>query len=318
MWTTDSLLSGYQAHSWPVSGAVLADGEPDTSLTATLVRRNEPRHHRAVLYLHGWNDYFFQAHLADFWHKQGFDFYAVDLRRYGRNLQAGLFAGYITDLGDYASELDEAFRLIGADGHDLITLMGHSTGGLIASLWAASTEQEVNGLVLNSPWLAMNSSEMLRRAVRPLLSGMAAVTPTTALQNHETGLYARSISRLQNGEWDVDPNYKSNRGFVVRAGWVNAIVAGQAQVAEGLHIGCPVLSMTSARSDFSFTSWDEAIKTVDVVLDADKLAAVSWRLGPTVTLVRIAGGMHDLTLSPHPVRDEVFAEISRWLKVYVR
>ena len=81
MWFDDRLLPGYQARSWPVEDAELADGEPDEQLTATLVRRNAPQHQRAVLYVHGWSDYFFQTHLADFWNEQGFDFYALDLRR---------------------------------------------------------------------------------------------------------------------------------------------------------------------------------------------------------------------------------------------
>lgn len=316
-WGEDRLLPGYQSRSWPVEGAAFAEGEPDAPLTATLVRRNEPRHHRAVLYVHGWNDYFFQTHLADFWNKQGFDFYAVDLRRYGRNLRPGLFAGYITDLADYAAELDAAYLLIGEEGHDLITVMAHSTGGLIAALWASQTTQQVNGLVLNSPWLDMSAPDALTRAVTPLVSGVATLKPTTALQSSDTGFYFRSVSDTLDGEWPVNPDYKSNKGFVTRFGWARAILAGQAKVASGLGIEVPVLAMMSARSG-TFSKWDEAIKTVDTVLDVDKLAGISWRLGRHVTIVRIENGMHDLVLSPHPVRDEVFAEISRWLKVYVR
>ena len=105
---------------------------------------------------------------------------------------------------------------------------------------------------------------------------------------------------------------------MVRFGWARAILVGQAKVASGLEIGTPVLSMMSARSDLMITEWDETVKTVDMVLDVDHLAATSWRLGDLVTVARIPDGMHDLILSPRPVRDHVFAEISRWLKVYVR
>ena len=51
-----------------------------------------------MLYLHGWNDYFFQTHLADAFAALGFDFYALDLRRYGRSLRNGHLRGFITDL----------------------------------------------------------------------------------------------------------------------------------------------------------------------------------------------------------------------------
>lgn len=318
MWTQDRVLPGYQACSWQLEDAILADGEPDRPLTATLVRRQEPHHHRAVLYVHGWNDYFFQTHLADYWDRRGFDFYAVDLRRYGRNLRPGMFAGYITNLADYSAELDESYRLIAEDGHDLITLTGHSTGGLITALWAAQSDRHVNGLVLNSPWLDMSGSRLGLRAMRPLLEGAAALRPTSGISTSESELYAQSISSSMNGEWDYNLDFKSNKGFVPRLGWAKAIVAGQHQVAAGLDIGCPVLMMTSARSNLSAAVWDDSLKSVDLVLDVEKLGALAWKLGPVVTLVRIEGGMHDLILSPHPVRDEVFAEMTRWLKVYVR
>lgn len=316
MWSDDRLLAGYQVHTWPVADARLADGEPDEALTATLVRRNAPRHRRALLYVHGWNDYFYQTHLADFWDAQGFDFYALDLRRYGRNLRPGLFAGYITDLGDYQVELGDAYRIVREEGHELISVMGHSTGGLVAALWAADFAEPINGLLLNSPWLDMNAPVITWAT--PLVSGVAAMKPTTPLQTSETGMYMRSISDQYNGEWPVDLNYKSNRGFVVRFGWTRAILAGQARVANGLGLPMPVLSMMSARSDFSHTKWDDQIKTVDVVLDVDRLAAVSWRLGDHVTIIRIKRGMHDLVLSPRPVRDEVFTELGRWAATYIR
>jgi hypothetical protein len=36
-----------------------------------------------------------------------------------------------------------------------------------------------------------------------------------------------------------------------------------------------------------------------------------------LTLVRVAGGKHDLTLSREPARTAFFAEAERWLHAYV-
>ena len=63
----------------------------DGEVTATLVR-NEPlvsRAKGAVLYLHGFIDYFFQSHLADAFNGAGYNFYALDLRKHGRSLGRG-------------------------------------------------------------------------------------------------------------------------------------------------------------------------------------------------------------------------------------
>ena len=105
-----------------------------------------------MLYVHGWNDYFFQTHLADHLSDLGFDFYALDLRRYGRSLRVGHLRGFITDLDDYGVELAPRPDLI-AEDHDQLILMGHSTGGLITALWAGMHSDRIDGLILNSPWL---------------------------------------------------------------------------------------------------------------------------------------------------------------------
>ena len=92
-----------------IEGVALLAEEGEGRLVGTLVRRNyPPRHDRAVLYLHGWNDYFFQSHLADEWDALGYDFYALDLRRYGRSMHDNELPGYIDDLDDYDLELDAA------------------------------------------------------------------------------------------------------------------------------------------------------------------------------------------------------------------
>ena len=57
-------------------------------VVATLVsRRADTPTRKAVLHVHGFADYFFQADYAAWWTARGYDFYAVDLRKYGRSLR---------------------------------------------------------------------------------------------------------------------------------------------------------------------------------------------------------------------------------------
>ena len=107
----------------------------------------------------------FQTHLADHLTDLGFDFYAIDLRRYGRSLRRGHLHGFITDLDDYGAELAAATEVI-AEGHDQLVLMGHSTGGLITSLWAGKNPGRIDGLILNAPWLDFQGLAMIRTLVR--------------------------------------------------------------------------------------------------------------------------------------------------------
>ena len=56
------------------------------SAVATLVRRlSDTGNGRSVLYIHGFNDYFFQREMACRLNERSFHFYALDLRKYGRS-----------------------------------------------------------------------------------------------------------------------------------------------------------------------------------------------------------------------------------------
>ncbi|WP_420174313.1 alpha/beta hydrolase [Luteococcus sp. OSA5] len=315
-WGADSLLPGYQQLTLPLPLAVPAQGEPEAAevLVGTLVRRNKPTRRKALLYVHGWNDYFFQTHLADEVSQMGFDFYAVDLRRYGRSLREGQLPGFITDLDEYHQELDVALEVLRAS-HDSITVMGHSTGGLVAALWADARRGEIDALVLNSPWLDLQGSPLLRAVTAPVLQRLSSSYPTTVIPIPNNGFYARTIDAALGGEWEMVQELKGVNDFQVRVGWLAAILEGHDRVAEGLGIDVPVLVLTSARSDFRRT-WDEALKKADAVLDVEKIAARSMKLGDHVTLVRIADGLHDLALSAAAVRKIYFDEVARWLAAY--
>lgn len=314
-WRPDQLLDGYESFSWTLDDVVPAEGEPPDLLTATLVRRISAPRRAAVLYVHGWSDYFFQTHVADFFDSLGYDFYALELRRYGRNLRAGLLAGYITDLDDYALELDEAIRLIRAE-HDIVVLMGHSTGGLITSLWASRHQDAIDGLILNAPWLDMAGSPALWHLTQSLLTPLSAMSPTRSVSVPDLGFSRRALHKDADGEWDFDLTLKANFGFVMRFAWVQAILRGHNRVDAGLGIDLPVLCLSSAKSKLP-KGWDETLLGVDFVLDVTKIAAAVHKLGRHVTLVQFEGALHDVTLSAKPVRERVFAELGRWLGAYL-
>lgn len=318
-WSSDRILPGYQYATLDLAEPAPAAGEPeDTLITAGLVRRNTPTHQRAVLYLHGWSDYFFQTWLADYFDAQGYDFYALELRRYGRNLAEGQLGGFTTDLADYYQELDAAFDVLGLD-HDSVTLMGHSTGGLVATLWAHDRPGRAHGLILNSPWLDFQGSPLIRSGVALLAKnvGKDAHRAARTIPQRDSDIYLRSIHDSLDGEWNFDLGLKRHPSFMLRAGWLTAIATGHERVRAGLAIDTPVLTMISRRSDFKRT-WHPGQMTADTVLDVDKVARRGHQLGPHVTIVRINDGLHDLVLSRADVRDVVWDTMTRWMAAWLR
>jgi len=319
-WRDDELLPGYQSREMTLVGVRRHPEEidpelGDDELVSTLVRRNKRHHPRAVLYIHGWNDYFFQTHVADWWDRLGYDFYALDLRRYGRSLRAGMMGGYIEDLSEYDLEIDAAVDRVSRH-HEGTVLYAHSTGGLIAALWADRHPGALAGLVLNSPWIDLQGSVIIRALMPRIVRSVATRAATFALPLPDNGFYARTLDALRDGEWEYEAELKRNPSQPVRSGWLTAVTAGHDRVSAGLDIDCPILMVTSTRSDFR-RRWSDQLLEVDSVLDVSRLAAKAHRLGRHVTLVRLEGAIHDIVLSTRAVRERFADELRRWESAYL-
>ena len=315
-WVEDVLGPDYESLTLP-----LADDD-EGPVVATLVRHRPVRQEtirpaRAVLYLHGWNDYFFQTGLAEYWHEQGAAFYALDLRKYGRSLLPHQTPNYIDDLATYDEEIDAAVTQVHRDlgRRARIMVMGHSTGGLVTVLWAHRHPGVASALVLNSPWLELTGSSFMRTVSAPVVAQLARLQPKSPMLIPDPGFYARTILQSHGGEWEYDERWRPTPMFPVRAGWLQAILAGHAHVARGLDLPVPVLMTASARSVIQ-ARWRDTMREADSVLDVDLLARRAVLLGPVVTVVRIPGGLHDLSLSPAPVRAHFYREITRWTAAY--
>jgi len=267
-----------------------------------------------VLYVHGWSDYFFQRQLAEFWHRAGARFYALDLRKYGRSLLTGQSPGFITDLATYDEDIAAARAAMGGRKRQLI-LMGHSTGGLTLSLWADRNPGVASALVLNSPWLEFQARGA-RNALAPLVSLRARVDPRGRMPQPDLGFYARSVSSSLDGAWDYNLSWRPERGFPVHPAWLAAVLAGHARVAAGLSIDVPVLTMLSAKSTI-LPYWKPEMMHSDIVLKVDDIARAALNLGPTVTVARIDGALHDIFLSRPAVRADAYTQLTHWLRGYV-
>ncbi|KZM37232.1 phospholipase YtpA [Oerskovia enterophila] len=296
--------------------------DDEGEVVATLVRYDPPteeavRPARAVLYVHGWSDYFFQTELAEYWHGQGAAFYAVDLRKYGRSLRPHQTPGYMEHLSEYDEDLETALATIHAElgAHAAVMLLGHSTGGLTGVLWANRNPGRLRGLVLNSPWLELQGSSTVRTVSAPAIRQLARFQPKAPLPNIDAGYYARTLRDLESGGWEFNPEWRPVPSFPVRAGWLRGIIEGHATVAAGLAVSCPIIVLTSDRTIIS-PRWSEDMRQADIVLDVELLARRAPHLGPVVTIARIAGGIHDLTLSGPAPRAHFYREITRWLAGY--
>ncbi|SFR77084.1 alpha/beta hydrolase [Microbacterium azadirachtae] len=270
-----------------------------------------------VLYVHGWSDYFFQKRLARFWTGRGARFFALDLRKYGRSLRPGQTPGYISDLAEYDEDIAAALAAMtdaqGAAPRRLV-LLGHSTGGLTLSLWAARNPGVASAVILNSPWLEFQLPRFTRETIAPLVGLQAKRRPLDRAPQVDLGFYTRAQNEVADPEdpMDVDLAWRPAQTMAVHAGWLNAILAGHASIAAGIDIGAPVCVLLSAHSAYP-TAWSEDLTRADSVLVVDDIARAALKIGHSITIEWIEGALHDVFLSRHEAREEAYARLGHWV-----
>ena len=320
-WTADFLGPEYQQREIPLG----EDPDGEGTISATLIR-----HHgtvdpatatQAVIYVHGYTDYFYNTEFAEFFVNRGIAFYALDLRKCGRSRQPGQSAHYVSDLALYDAEIEDAVRIVNEEVPNAkVAFAAHSTGGLVVPLWLDRLNQRpqgvdafsINGLILNSPWFDLQGSAIVREVATPVARVLSLAVPTRILPLGDTSAYGRSIHASESGHWEFDDDLKPVKGFPIRVGWFNAIRRGHAALHRGLEIGVPSLVMRSSRS---FKSHEIVPKSMisDTVLDVRQIARWAGCLGNAVTSLPIRDAMHDIFLSRDDVREDAYAVMGDWI-----
>lgn len=317
-YSPDILGDDYVAHTFELGPD--PDDEPGGDVVATLVKHIsgpvDPE--RAVLWVHGFSDYFFQTEVAEFFAARGYAFYALDLRKCGRSLREGQSAHYATDFEVYDTELDLAVDAIEQEHPGIgIVVAAHSTGGLITPLWLnrrrlAGRTAPITGLVLDSPWLDLQGSVMLREVATPVIKLIGKAAGTRVVPVEAVGVYGQSVHVSEHGEFDFDVRIKPIEGFPVRFGWLRAVRVAHSLLHRGLDVGVPSLVLRSTKS-FAPSQWSPEAGRADIVLDTRQIAKWSGALGNRLTVVPVPDAKHDVFLSEQTPRDQSFAELGAWL-----
>ena len=278
------------------------------------IRAKIARDRAFVLYLHGWSDYFFHDHVASAFNAAGFDFCAVDLRKYGRSLREHHTATAIDTLEDYCVEIGAAIAAMSeeCEGPRVPLVYAHSTGGLTAALWAADHPGECSGLIFNSPWLDMHGGPVVRSLAAPIVDAVVKRDALRRILPSGHDFYARAHRSDRGGEWDWHDPYKPAHGFPFPASTLAAVIAAQARVATNVSIRESVLVATSHRSSFRLR-WADSLVHADTVIDVRSTRRRAHHLGPRVRRVTIPGAAHDIALSTVGPRHHFLREVADWL-----
>lgn len=311
-WHAD-ILAGYEAR-------YVNHGEAfDGPCRSTIVRLINPRPTgRAYLYVHGFNDYFFQSEMGRIFVDSGYDFYAVDLRRYGRSREPWQYPFNVRDMREYFADIDSALAQIRRDGNTDITLSGHSTGGLTVLYFAAEKGKEcgVDRVVTDSPFLEWNYNAFMRDIGAPTVGFLGKIFKNSKITQAHCDGYAYSLLKQYHGQWEYNTDWKMTYSPPVTFSWVGAINSAQSRLMKKRgDISVPILVMHSSRK-IEGCGWTPEFQTGDAVLGPAMIRERGLRLGHERMVCTIDSGIHDLTLSEPGPRAAAYDTIFRFLRTF--
>lgn len=273
----------------------------------------------SILYIHGFQDYFFQFNLADSFDQNGYNFYALELRKCGHSLLPHQHSNFCKDISEYFEEIDNVIELILNFSDAKIVFLGHSLGGLIgcAYLNCGRKKESISTLILNSPFLEFNKPLLLKVTIPFLSRILSYFKPFSLTYGLSPSLNAKSIHKDYFGEWDFDTSFIPLDGYPVYWAWLNAVSKCFYFLRNHSKISIPILVLHSSRS-VRLKAYNPNFSEVDTVLNVKDIIRFSHLLGKDLTLFSVRNAMHDILLSKYEVRNYAFNKIIEWLNIKLK
>ncbi|MGS0707839.1 alpha/beta hydrolase [Acinetobacter sp. ANC 3781] len=309
LYQVDILGSGYE------QATLNFPEDYEGQVIATLVRKKAAQKtNKAVLYIHGFIDYFFQTEMAEQFNQHGFNFYALDLRKYGRSHLPHQKYYNVREIAEYDAEISQALDIIGAEDHEAILLCGHSTGGLTTTLYAAHHPDHplIKALWVNSPFYDFNMNPIKKKLGLPNISRVGKICPDLEFPSQLNKWYVTSLHKSLKGEWDFNLEWKKATYPLVRLSFIRAIFEAQKEIHRGVTLKVPALVMHSDQTK-NPKKWHKYAQSSDLILDVKHIDKYAKKINGDVTICEIKNGLHDLVLSEKSVRENVYQQLFEWL-----
>lgn len=269
---------------------------------------------KPVLYIHGFIDYFFHPHVADFFIENNYSFYALELRKYGHSILPHQHKNYCKNIEEYFEELDIVIEKLYKNHQQKIILLGHSTGGLITTLYTqiGKNKHLIGKMILNSPFYDFNFPKPVKYLSIKFSSFISHFGDYGNLKKAISPLYCKSLHKDYGGEWDFNLTFKPIHGFPAYFTWFNAIHMAHLKIKQQ-QINIPTLILHSSKS-IRPLKYSKEIEICDIVLNIEDIKRVGNEIGTDKTIVAIKDAKHDIFLSKKEVRQQAFNEVKKWLK----
>ncbi len=266
---------------------------------------------KAVLSIHGFASFFTNEEMAKRYLEKGYNFYALDLRNYGRSITDEEKRFYIEDMRTYFEEIDLALEYV-AERNEKIVLSGFSMGGLISSIYLKEgfNSHLVEKLFLHSPLFRFRTNLISKIPFGSFLMNVGKRFSHWKI-NINVDRYRSFLERF-----DSKGRYKQfflkNKRIPIHLNWFKTMSNNIEKLENGLDLKIPILVMSSTKT-YNFEE-GVTISESDLVLDVNDIKERAPLLGDNVLMEQIEGGAHDLFLSGEEAKESAYKILFDWLE----
>jgi len=253
---------------------------------------NEPR--AVLLVVHGFAEHSGRyINVVNHFVPKGYAVYIFDQRGHGRS--QGL-RGYVENFSYFVNDLETFLGVIRNKHHSAkIFIVGHSMGGTIATAYAVSHQDQVDGLLLSGTALKVGAG---------VPSGLIIIARLLSLLLPKVGLYVIDASAISRDKTVVDAYVNDPlvyRGKIRARLGVETIKAMQMLLSQMSTIHLPILIMHGTADRLSDPKGSEIL--YNGVKSRDR------------TLKLYDGFYHEIFNEPG--RERVFTDMEAWLVAHV-
>tara|TARA_B100000902_G_scaffold390731_1_gene440178 strand:+ start:1246 stop:2133 length:888 start_codon:yes stop_codon:yes gene_type:complete len=243
---------------------------------------------KCILWLPGRNDYFYHYHISS--KLYNYDIYSPFYRNC-HELKDDV-SDYIYDISLIKKEIDIMYEYFNLNNYDEVILYGHSTGGLIAILYQEYTENKINKIILNAPWLHYKFKFIDHYLFNYFFYYVIPYLPEYDLTTNRSFKDNKYMLMLSS-KFNINKLYKKNYNTPVISSWFRNIIKYQSDISNNkIKLKYDTLILIS-----DHTAKFKGAETGDEILDIEQHLKQISKLGDKVKLNLIKDATHDVLSS---------------------
>jgi alpha-beta hydrolase superfamily lysophospholipase len=279
----------------------------DTSHKFCITKLLHLSYTKHCIYIPGNNDYFYNFSMGKYFYDNGYNFYAISFPNNGFVSQiSNKYHSTFSDINTLYKYIDYIISYYNIQTVDI--LIGHSTGGLIATCYTAYKNEKntvIKQLILSSPLLAWMDdktggfSYYTKKVIQYIMMPLGTIVPLLNVKAKTGKPNFTTCSEFN--MMNFNPNYKLLREPPIYTQWLRACMLKMLDIYDKkINTKCPVHVFCSDKSVFhTYTT------NADNVIDVEDIKKYSQYISSDVKLHVIPDAIHNVLLSVNNILDYI-------------